>query len=46
MWHSPTVLKAGIASDMAGDILTRFYPAFTAMADTFTSLSTQGDPAA
>ena len=33
-----------IASGIAGDILTRFYPAFTAMANTFAALSAQADP--
>jgi len=38
--------NTAIASSIAGDILTRFYPAFTAMANTFTTLSAQADPAA
>jgi nucleotidyltransferase substrate binding protein (TIGR01987 family) len=38
--------NTAIASDIAADILTRFYPAFTAMANTFTALSAQADPAA
>jgi len=33
-----------IASGIAGDILTRFYPAFAAMANTFAVLSAQVDP--
>jgi len=33
-----------IAAGIASDILTRFYTAFTAMADTFTALSAQADP--
>jgi nucleotidyltransferase substrate binding protein (TIGR01987 family) len=33
-----------IATSIASGILTRFYPAFAAMADTFTALSTQVDP--
>lgn len=33
-----------IASGIADDILARFYPAFTAMANTFAALSTQADP--
>ncbi|MES2877350.1 MAG: nucleotidyltransferase substrate binding protein [Pseudomonadota bacterium] len=33
-----------IASGIAGDILTRFYPAFSAMANTFAALSAQADP--
>ena len=33
-----------IASGMAADILTRFYPAFAAMANTFAALSIQADP--
>jgi len=33
-----------IASGIAGDILTRFYPAFAAMANTFAALSAQADP--
>jgi len=33
-----------IASGIAGDILTRFYPAFAAMANTFSALSAQADP--
>jgi nucleotidyltransferase substrate binding protein (TIGR01987 family) len=33
-----------IASTIAADILTRFYPAFAAMANTFSALSAQADP--
>jgi len=33
-----------IASSIASDILTRFYPAFAAMANTFAALSVQADP--
>lgn len=33
-----------IASGIAADILARFYPAFSAMANTFATLSTQADP--
>jgi len=33
-----------IAAGIASDILTRFYPAFCAMAQTFSALSTQTDP--
>jgi nucleotidyltransferase substrate binding protein (TIGR01987 family) len=33
-----------LASGIASDILTRFYPAFSAMATTFASLSSQADP--
>jgi nucleotidyltransferase substrate binding protein (TIGR01987 family) len=33
-----------VALGIASDILTRFYPAFSAMANTFASLSTQADP--
>lgn len=33
-----------IASSIAADILTRFYPAFAAMANTFAALSAQADP--
>jgi len=33
-----------IASGIAVDILTRFYPAFAAMANTFAALSAQADP--
>jgi nucleotidyltransferase substrate binding protein (TIGR01987 family) len=36
--------NTAIASSIAADILTRFYPAFTAMANTFTTLSAQADP--
>jgi len=36
--------NTAIASDIANDILTRFYPAFSAMASTFAALSTQADP--
>ena len=35
-----------IASGIAADILTRFYPAFTAMVNTFAALSSQADPEA
>ncbi len=33
-----------IASDIAADILARFYPAFSAMAKTFAALGAQPDP--
>jgi nucleotidyltransferase substrate binding protein (TIGR01987 family) len=33
-----------IAAGIASDILRRFYPAFVAMANTFTALSVQADP--
>jgi len=33
-----------VASGIAADILNRFYPAFVAMADTFTALSAKADP--
>lgn len=33
-----------IASGIAADILTRFYPAFSAMVNTFVALSAQADP--
>ena len=33
-----------IASGIAADILTRFYPAFSAMAKTFAALGAQADP--
>ncbi len=33
-----------VAAGIAGDILTRFYPAFTAMANTFTALGAKADP--
>lgn len=36
--------NTAIASDIAGNILSRFYPAFTAMANTFAVLSAQVDP--
>lgn len=36
--------NTAIASSIAVDILTRFYPAFTAMANTFTTLGAQADP--
>lgn len=36
--------STAIASDIANDILTRFYPAFSAMANTFAALATQADP--
>lgn len=36
--------NTAIASGIADDILTRFYPAFTAMANTFAVLGTQADP--
>lgn len=36
--------NTAIASDIADDILTRFYPAFVAMATTFATLSAQADP--
>lgn len=36
--------NTAIASAIAGDILTRFYPAFTTMANTFAALSAQADP--
>lgn len=36
--------NTAIASDIANDILTRFYPAFTAMANTFAALSAKADP--
>lgn len=36
--------NTAIASDIAGNILSRFYPAFTAMANTFAALSAQVDP--
>lgn len=36
--------KIDIASSIAGDILTRFYPAFKAMANTFAALAAKGDP--
>jgi nucleotidyltransferase substrate binding protein (TIGR01987 family) len=38
--------NTNIASGIAGNILTRFYPAFAAMANTFTALSAQADPEA
>jgi nucleotidyltransferase substrate binding protein (TIGR01987 family) len=36
--------NTAIASSIAADILTRFYPAFSAMANTFAALSVQADP--
>lgn len=33
-----------VAAGIAADILTRFYPAFSAMANTFAALSAQADP--
>ena len=33
-----------IAASIAGDILSRFYPAFTAMANTFAALGAQASP--
>jgi nucleotidyltransferase substrate binding protein (TIGR01987 family) len=36
--------NTAIASDIAGNILSRFYPAFTAMANTFAVLSVQAEP--
>lgn len=36
--------NTAIASDIASDILTRFYPAFAAMANTFAALGSRVDP--
>jgi nucleotidyltransferase substrate binding protein (TIGR01987 family) len=38
--------NTSVAESIAQDILTRFYPAFSAMAQTFTALSAQPDPSA
>jgi len=40
---TPHTYNTDIASGIAGDILTRFYPAFVAMANTFAALSAQAD---
>ncbi len=36
--------NTAVASSIVADILTRFYPAFAAMANTFTTLSAQAGP--
>ena len=36
--------NTAVAESIAQDILKRFYPAFTAMATTFTALNKQPDP--
>jgi nucleotidyltransferase substrate binding protein (TIGR01987 family) len=36
--------NTAIASEIAGDILSRFYPAFSAMANTFAALDATVDP--